>query len=122
MAKVTFVRERKTVECEQGKNLRELALENGIELYRGIHRFLNCRGHGLCGKCAVVVRNGGENLSPPTFMERVRVALMPFLPIGREGRLRLACQCSVLGDVEIETRPGLQPVQHEFWLKRPQRA
>ncbi len=122
MPKVTFVRERKTVECEEGANLREVALANGIELYRGIHRYLNCRGHGMCGKCAVVVRSGGENLSPPTVIERVRIALMPFLPIGREGKLRLACQSRVLGDVEVETKPGLHPVPAEFWLKRPQGA
>ncbi len=120
MPKVTFVREKKTVECPEGANLREVALENGVELYKGVHRYLNCRGHGLCGKCAVVVRSGVENLSPPTVIEKIRIALMPFLPIGREGRLRLACQSRVLGDVEVETKPGLQPVASEFWLKRPQ--
>ncbi len=120
MPKVTFVRERKTVECEEGANLREVALSHGIEVYRGVHRYLNCRGHGLCGKCAVVVHSGSENLSPPTVIERARIALMPFLPIGREGKLRLACQTKVLGDVEVETKPGLQPVPNEFWLKRPQ--
>lgn len=122
MPKVTFVREKKTVECPEGANLREVALQHGIQLYKGIHKYLNCRGHGLCGKCAVIVQSGKENLSPPTTIERIRIALMPFLPIGREDKLRLACQTRVLGDVEVETQPGLHPVPQEFWLKRPREA
>src|SRR5437764_273303 len=54
MPKVTFIsgKEKKEVEVPEGANLREEAMKAGLPVYRGLHRFLNCHGLGLCGTCA----------------------------------------------------------------------
>ena len=64
MPKVVFVKEKKEIEVPDGANLRQEARKAGIQVYRGIERFLNCRGNGLCGACRVLVKKGMENLSP----------------------------------------------------------
>jgi len=38
-----------------GANLRKAALYNDAEVYKGLSKFLNCRGHGMCGKCVVEI-------------------------------------------------------------------
>lgn len=104
MPTVKFTREKKSVECEKGENLRSLALKQSVQLYPGIKRILNCRGHGTCGECRVHVVKGMENLAPKTFLERVRIALSWF-KFGHEHEVRLACQARVEGDVEVFTQP-----------------
>src|SRR5260221_4273361 len=72
MPKVTFVNEKKEIEVPVGGNLRQEALKAGIQVnYEAfdtpggvLGRMLNCRGLGLCGTCRVLVKKGGENLSP----------------------------------------------------------
>src|SRR5262249_35841715 len=51
MPKVTFIsgKDKKEVEVAEGANLREEALKAGVSVYAGMHRYLNCRGLGLCG-------------------------------------------------------------------------
>jgi len=107
MPKVVFVNEKKEIEVPEGANLRTEALKAGVQVYKGINRFLNCLGHGTCGTCAVLVKKGAENLSPPGFIERFTLFRM-LSNIGREKEMRLACQCTVKGDCTVETRPGLQ--------------
>ena len=46
MPKITFTREKKTVECEEGEKLRNVAIANEIQLYPGMKRYFNCRGFG----------------------------------------------------------------------------
>ncbi|MCS6975801.1 MAG: (2Fe-2S)-binding protein, partial [Gemmatales bacterium] len=64
MPKVTFIKEKKEIEVPVGANLRLEALKAGIELYPGISKYLNCRGNGLCGTCAVIIKSGPESVSP----------------------------------------------------------
>ena len=70
MPKVTFTREKKTVECEEGEKLRNVAIANEIELYPGMKRYFNCRGFGQCGECRVHVTKGMENPAPKIFPAR----------------------------------------------------
>jgi len=104
MPKITFVREGREVEVPQGTNLRQAALAEGIELYPGIHRILNCHGLSQCGECRVYIKKGMENTTPKTFMEKLRIAVSWFR-IGHENEVRLACQTKVMGDIEVYTRP-----------------
>lgn len=104
MPTIKFTREKKEVECEKGANLRQVAIQNGIQLYPGIKSVLNCRGKSLCGDCRVHVVKGRENLSPMRGMEKLRVGLS-FFKIGNEDRVRLACQARVEGDIEVLTQP-----------------
>ena len=104
MPKITFTREKKEIECEEGANLREVAIKSGVKLYPGMKKYLNCQGKSFCGECRVHVQKGMENLGPKPFMERFRIALSWF-KFGNEDKVRLACQSRVLGDVEILTQP-----------------
>ncbi len=99
MPKVSFAGE--TVECLEGANLRSVLLRARLPLYNGAARAIHCRGFGTCGTCAVKVE--GE-LSEPTPVEQLRLGLPPH---DRERGLRLACQCNVLGDIQVTKYLGL---------------
>lgn len=90
-----------SVECPQGANLRTVLLRARLPLYNGVARAVHCRGFGTCGTCAVRIQ--GET-SPPTAVERVRLALPPH---GRGAGLRLACQTEVRGDLVVTKYDGL---------------
>ncbi len=97
MPVVTFVKQGVSFEVPKGANLREAALQHGIDLYVFPHNLLNCRGRGLCGTCRVKVDNP-QALSPRTLADERKC--------GWEGRsYRLACQSQVLDDVVVETNP-----------------
>ena len=87
--------------CEQGANLREFLLNQGVPLYNGKASLLNCHGHSTCGTCAVGIR--GE-VSQPTASEKLRLAVAPVH--GVEGDRRLACQVKVLSDIEVTKYDG----------------
>ena len=106
MPKITFVREKKEIEVPVGSNLRQVALDNGIEVYPGINKVLNCHGNATCGSCRMVLMKGTiDNTSPKTFREKMRFQLS-FLNIGEETEMRLACQTKVMGDLEVYTQPA----------------
>ena len=121
MPKVEFVNEKKVIEVPEGGNLREEARKAGIEIYKNLDRYLNCRGLGLCGTCRVLVKKGKENLSPPTFLERFNLNFHPFTMlarIGHEDEMRLACQARVTGDCAIETHPAFNWSGETFWTTK----
>lgn len=118
MPTVKFTNEKKSVEVPEGANLRKEAMKNGVELYRGPHRYVNCRGNGLCCSCLVHVKGGGENVSRQGLWEKLNMWLNPlgfFARIGHEKDARLACQMKVYGDCEIEAKPDLNLHGEKFW-------
>lgn len=120
MPKVTFVKEKRTIEVPEGANLRAEALKNGIQVHPWIHKywFANCHGLGGCGTCCVKVTKGDENVSRQGFREWLRIFFGPikfFMRIGNEKKLRLSCQCQVSGDCEIETGPPINLSGEKFW-------
>jgi ferredoxin len=120
MPVVTFVNEKKEIEVPAGSNLRTEAKKAGISVYKGIDKYLNCMGFGLCGTCRVLVKSGMGNLSPKSFMEKVNLNLHPltmFAAIGHENEIRLACQVTVNGDCSIETTPAFNLEGENFWQK-----
>lgn len=90
----------KTITCNQGRNLREVLLENGIDLYNGGSTVINCRGIGTCGTCAVEIV--GE-VSEANWRDKKRRSLPPHSPTRN---LRLACQTQVLGDISVTKFDG----------------
>ena len=72
-----------------------------LPLYTVVARAIHCRGRGTCGTCAVRVEGP---VSEPTAAELRRMRFPPHHP---ETGLRLACQCSVLGDVIVTKYQGL---------------
>ena len=89
------------IECEQGANLRRVLLDAGMPLYNGLARQIHCRGLGTCGTCSVEIDG---RVSEMTAIERWRLG---FPPHQSGSGLRLACQCDVLGDLELKKGPGL---------------
>ena len=85
----------KTINCSQGANLRQVMLANDLDLYNGNAKYINCRGIGTCGTCAVEII--GE-VSEANWKDRGRRSLPPHDP--NQNR-RLACQTKVLGDIEV---------------------
>ncbi len=98
MPKVTA--QGKTFQCEQGSNLRKVLLENGIDLYNGNAKTINCHGFATCGTCTVQVE--GE-VSAPNWQDKARRSLPPHSPTANR---RLACQTQVLGDVRVTKFDG----------------
>ena len=88
------------IECLDGANLRVVLLRARLPLYTKAARALHCRGHGTCGTCAVRIEGP---VSEPTAAERLRLRLPPHVA---DRGLRLACQCSVLGDITVTKQEG----------------
>jgi ferredoxin len=90
-----------SIECPAGANLRVVLLRARLPLYNSVSQALNCRGRGVCGTCAVEIHG---DVSPPTEAEQRRLGMFPHQP---GAGLRLACQCRVVGDVEVTKHGGL---------------
>ena len=101
MSDITFVQENgddKVVITSLGSNLREKALQNGVDIYTFGAKLMNCGGVGQCATCVVEVVEGMENLSPKTPFEERRLKKRP-------DNYRLACQSIVNGRVVVKTKP-----------------
>ena len=116
MPKITFVTEKKEIDVPAGSNLRDEARKAGIETNPGLFRIINCLGHGTCGTCRVLVKKGMENLSKKGLIEKITLMRM-FSTIGHEDEMRLACQCTVNGDVTVVTKPPMNISGEEFWKR-----
>ena len=99
MPKITLVREGRDLEVPEGANLREVLLQNGVDVYRAVDGVLNCRGNGLCGTCLVEVEPA-DALSPVTFREKAKLWQY-------DRPIRLSCQAKVVKDCRILSRPAL---------------
>lgn len=92
MAFVRFLTDGKSAEVPDGSSLLDACDRHGCTLPFGCTE-------GFCGTCTMIVREGIENLSPPTEKERERLSDTGI----REDKLRLACQCSILqGTIAFE--------------------
>jgi ferredoxin len=98
LATIKFVKEGKEVTAAAGANLRQKALENGIDIYTLKGKLMNCGGYGQCGTCVVNITEGAEQLSPRTDFENRKLKRRP-------ETCRLACQTLVNGSVTVETKP-----------------
>lgn len=99
MTKIVFAGA--TIECDEGANLRRVLLDADVPLYNGVAKAIHCRGMGTCGTCAVEI-NG-----PVSEMTKVETWRLGFPPHRSESGLRLACQCKVLGDLQVKKHGGL---------------
>lgn len=90
----------KIISCKEGDNLRKVLRKAKCSPHNGDANWLNCKGFGTCGTCALEIK--GE-VSPITKVEKWR---LNFPPHQFENGLRLACQCQVLGDLELEKHEG----------------
>jgi ferredoxin len=101
MPVVEFVKQKVSIECPVGTNLRQLALANDIDLCAFPNNIFNCRGFALCGTCRVKV-DEPRALSARTAGDESKN--------GWEGpQYRLACQ-SGAGRRRVITNPRRQMV------------
>lgn len=98
MSRILFVNEGQEIEVAEEDNLRSVALDRKIDIYKFKGKLMNCGGYGQCGTCIVEVVEGMENLSPRTDVENTKLSKKP-------ETYRLACQTLVLGAVSIKTKP-----------------
>ena len=90
MPKVNFKSDGKEVEVPAGTPLVQVAEDNGASIA------FSCKA-GVCVSCLTNVNKGLENLGEKS--ENEKATLEGF---GAKPNQRLACQCTVNGDVEIE--------------------
>ncbi len=90
----------KTFECAEGANLRQALLKNGIDLYNGGAKVINCQGIGTCGTCAVEISGPVSEIG---WREKARLSVPPHS--GATTR-RLACHTKVLGDIKVTKFEG----------------
>ncbi len=133
---VKFIKEQKEIEVPEGANLRKEAIKAGVNTHQGLNGFgasmnkvLNCHGFAQCGTCRVRIAKGMENASKMGIVEKLRfrcpvptpvtpggldpIPSMAFL--GNEDTMRLACQVTVHGDMEVETGPKLDLFGENFF-------
>ncbi len=106
MPVIKFKNEHLSVEVPAGANLRQTALENGVEVYQAEAKVLNCRGRGLCGTCRMEV-------SPERAASSRTKAELKQIKFGSD---RLSCQTQIHGDCTVTTK--LQPPQHDRVIRR----
>ncbi len=110
MPTVTFLREGKKIEVEEGANLRQAAMEAGVSVYQGPAKLLNCLGNGLCGTCLVYVKEGQEDHPDMGLLESIHLNCHPITllhTMGHEDEARLSCQMEVREDITVDTEPQL---------------
>lgn len=107
----TITAQGKSFECEQGANLRQVLLENGVDLYSPRANYVNCMGIGTCGTCAVAIEG---QVSTANWRDTARRSLPPHsLREPDQAALRLACQTKVLGDIKVTKFKGFWGHQSE---------
>ncbi len=99
MPKVEF--KGKTLKVSAGANLRKSLKGAGLTPHNGKAAWLNCKGLGTCGTCAVEVLSGQVNEYSPQEKWRLN-----FPPHRAENGLRLACQLKVTDDLKLKKHPG----------------
>ncbi len=128
MPVIKFVKEKKEIEVPLGSNLRKEAMKADVNVHQGVNGFgaslnkiMNCHGIAQCGTCRVRITKGMENASSMGVLEKIRfynpipdpIPCMAY--IGQETTMRLACQVTVQGDMEVETGPELDLFGENFF-------
>ena len=79
-----------STQCAAGTSFREAAQEGGMGIPFGCET-------GICSTCLIQITSGMENLSERSDQEDFTLEAR-----GADDDMRLACQCTVNGDVEFE--------------------
>jgi ferredoxin len=90
MPTITFKSDNKQVQCNPGDMLIDICKRENASIP------FSCQ-NGICGTCIMKVNKGMENISAIEEKEKNTLAMF-----GAGPQNRLACQCKINGDVEIE--------------------
>ena len=83
-------------------SLRKALINEGYSPHNGNSAWLNCKGLGTCGTCAIHFEGTANE---PTPQEKWRLNFPPFKD-GLSQGLRLACQLKISGDCKIRKGQG----------------
>ena len=87
-----------------GVNVRQLCVDNGINVYQSVTRWTNCKGKQLCGTCIVNVSDGAGNTNRKSMDEASTLRENP-------DSYRLSCVTFAYGDCTVETFPPINAAQ-----------
>lgn len=87
-----------------GSNIREVCVENGINVYQSVTRWTNCKGKQLCGTCIVNIAEGSLFTNRKSMDEASTLRENP-------DSYRLSCVTFAYGDVTVETFPPINAAQ-----------
>jgi ferredoxin len=96
-----------TLTAPAGVNVRQLLVDNGINVYQSVTRWTNCKGKQLCGTCIVNMRQGLEYTNRKSIDEASTLRENP-------DSYRLACVTFAYDDITVETFP---PVAASQWTR-----
>jgi len=91
------------IKANRGEKLREILLRAGKSPHNGKSKWLNCKGFGTCGTCAVEVIGEQKELN---HKEKWRLNFPPHQESKTGKNVRLACQFRVDHDIEVKKHPG----------------
>ena len=100
MPRIYLKRDFKEIDIDAERDLRRNLMDHEVELYSGLHKYLNCRGRGLCGTCLVRVDNQ-DVLSERTPPEKAKIP-------ATDDKVRLACQVHVYAKCSVQTFPRVR--------------
>jgi ferredoxin len=87
-----------------GSNIRQVCVDNGINVYQSLTRWTNCEGKQLCGTCIVNVTEGAIQTNRKSMDEASTLRENP-------DSYRLSCVAFAYGDCTIETFPPITAAQ-----------
>jgi 2Fe-2S ferredoxin len=102
VAKVRVLPDEITFDAEDGQTIMDAAHEAGYFWPT------TCGGEGICTTCACTVEEGNEHLDEMGRGERKTLAEERGEAVLASGRIRLACQARVHGEVTV-TKRGVRP-------------
>lgn len=94
----------RTIRAPTGCNVREVLIEEGINVYQSVTRWTNCKGKQLCGTCIVNMAAGGLDTNRKSMDEASTLRENP-------ESYRLSCVTFAYGDVTVETFPPIKAAQ-----------
>jgi ferredoxin len=93
-----------TITAPAGCNVREVLINNNINVYQSITRWTNCKGKQLCGTCIVNVTEGSVQTNRKSMDEASTLRENP-------ESYRLSCITFAYGDITVETFPPIEAAQ-----------
>lgn len=106
MPSINFVNERKTLDVLPGTNLREIALQSGIPLYKPIQRIFHVNlkmGPFNLFSASDVVEIEGKGVNNRTEEEEKALSGRLLIKYKVGPTMRIASQVSVSGDISVKT-------------------
>lgn len=104
MPKITLLPLERVIEAAAGETIMEAAWNDGL------YWPTTCGGQGICTSCACSVEAGAENLDEMGRSETRTITNELGAAAARSGRIRLACQARVHGDITVSKR-GVRPAR-----------